>query len=47
MEQNLGQMVEDIRLAVEDNKKVFFHGRPGGGVASKEDIFEKIKGLVK
>ncbi len=47
VEQNLGQMVEDIRLAVEDNKKVFFHGRPGGGVASKEDIFEKIKGLVK
>lgn len=47
VEQNLGQMVEDIKLAVEENSKVFFHGRPGGAVASKEEIFEKIKGLVK
>ena len=47
VELNLGQMVEDIRLAVEDNKKVSFHGRPGGAVATKEEVYEKIKELVK
>jgi len=41
------QMVEDIRLAVEDNKKISFHGRPGGAVATKEEVFEKIKELAK
>src|SRR3989339_117560 len=47
VELNLGQMVEDIRLAVEDNKKISFHGRPGGAVATKEEVFEKIKELAK
>jgi 2-oxoglutarate ferredoxin oxidoreductase subunit alpha len=47
VELNLGQMVEDIRLAVEDNKKISFYGRPGGAVATKEEVFEKIKDLAK
>jgi len=47
VELNLGQMVEDIRLAVEDNKKISFFGKPGGAVATKEEIFAKIKELIK
>jgi 2-oxoglutarate ferredoxin oxidoreductase subunit alpha len=47
VELNLGQMVEDVRLAVEDNKKVLFYGRPGGAVATKEEVFEKIKEILK
>ncbi|MFH1074739.1 MAG: 3-methyl-2-oxobutanoate dehydrogenase subunit VorB [Candidatus Firestonebacteria bacterium] len=47
VELNLGQMVEDVRLAVEDNKKISFYGRPGGAVATKEEVFEKIKEVSK
>jgi len=47
VELNLGQMVEDIRLAVGEDKKISFYGRPGGAVATKEEIFSKIKEILK
>ena len=37
-EMNLGQMVEDIRLAVEGKKPVHFYGRQGGIVPTPEEI---------
>lgn len=43
VEMNLGQMVEDVKLATNGNSRVFFYGRPGGGVPTAEDIFEKVK----
>ncbi|MFH1825276.1 MAG: 3-methyl-2-oxobutanoate dehydrogenase subunit VorB [Candidatus Firestonebacteria bacterium] len=43
VEQNLGQMIEDVKLAVVDKSKVFFYGRPGGGVPSPEEIMGKVK----
>lgn len=43
VEMNLGQMVEDVRLAVEGKARVFFYGRPGGAVPSPEDVLERIK----
>ena len=46
-EMNLGQMVEDVNLAVEDSSKIEFYGRPGGGVPTAEELFEFIKGRVK
>ena len=38
VEMNLGQMVEDVRLAVEGASPVSFYGRPGGGVPTPEEI---------
>jgi 2-oxoglutarate ferredoxin oxidoreductase subunit alpha len=45
-EMNLGQMVEDVRLAVEDSSKIEFYGRPGGGVPTAEELYNFIKGKV-
>jgi len=43
VEMSMGQMVEDVRLAVEGKSPVHFHGRPGGGVPTVEEILEKIR----
>jgi len=37
-EMSAGQMVEDVRLAVEGRCPVSFYGRPGGVVATPEEI---------
>jgi hypothetical protein len=37
-EMSTGQMVEDVRLAVEGRCDVSFYGRPGGSVATPEEI---------
>lgn len=37
-EMSTGQMVEDVRLAVEGRCTVSFYGRPGGSVATPEEI---------
>lgn len=47
VEMNLGQMVEDVRLAVEGKAKVFFHGRPSGGIPTAEEILDKVKEILK
>ncbi|MGB2705264.1 MAG: 3-methyl-2-oxobutanoate dehydrogenase subunit VorB [Candidatus Omnitrophota bacterium] len=38
VEMSAGQMLEDVRLAVADDKRVRFYGRTGGGVPSEEEI---------
>ncbi|HNQ34624.1 MAG TPA: 3-methyl-2-oxobutanoate dehydrogenase subunit VorB [bacterium] len=43
VEMNLGQMVEDVRLAVENRGPVSFYGRPGGGVPTPEEILKVIR----
>ncbi|MCF8260789.1 MAG: 3-methyl-2-oxobutanoate dehydrogenase subunit VorB [Melioribacteraceae bacterium] len=43
VEMNAGQMVEDVRLAVEGKVPVEFHGRMGGIVPSPEEILEKLE----
>jgi 2-oxoglutarate/2-oxoacid ferredoxin oxidoreductase subunit alpha len=43
IEMNAGQMVEDVRLAVNGKVKVEFHGRMGGMVPSPEEILENIE----
>jgi len=42
VEMSLGQMVEDVRLAVNGQCPVHFFGRTGGIVPSPEEIFERI-----
>lgn len=43
VEMNAGQMVEDVRLAVNGKVKVEFHGRMGGMVPSPDEILEALE----
>jgi 2-oxoglutarate ferredoxin oxidoreductase subunit alpha len=42
VEMSAGQMVEDVRLAVQDDKRVSFYGRTGGGIPDEEEIIKSI-----
>ncbi len=42
VEMSTGQMVEDVRLAVEGAAKIAFHGRPGGSIPTQKEIETKI-----
>lgn len=46
-EMNMGQMIEDVKLAVEDSSKIEFYGRPGGAVPTAEELYNFIKGKVR
>jgi 2-oxoglutarate ferredoxin oxidoreductase subunit alpha len=46
VEMSCGQMFEDVRLAVSGKAPVVFWGRPGGGILTVEQVFEKIKQLT-
>jgi 2-oxoglutarate ferredoxin oxidoreductase subunit alpha len=46
VEMSNGQMVEDVRLAVNGKSPVLFYGRPGGGVPNVDEILEQIKQLT-
>jgi 2-oxoglutarate ferredoxin oxidoreductase subunit alpha len=46
VELNAGQMVEDVRLAVEGRRPVEFTGRMGGMVPSPDDVLAKVEQLV-
>lgn len=43
VELNAGQMVEDVRLAVEGKAPVYHYGRMGGMLFNPEDVLEDIK----
>lgn len=43
VEMNAGQMLEDVRLAVNGKVDVAFHGRMGGVIPTPEEILEAIK----
>ncbi len=47
VEMNVGQMVEDIRLAVSGKKPVHFYGRQGGIIPTPEEILGVAKGYIK
>jgi 2-oxoglutarate ferredoxin oxidoreductase subunit alpha len=42
VEMSSGQMIEDVRLAVDGKVKVAFHGRMGGMIPSPEEVFEAL-----
>ena len=46
VELNAGQMLQDVRLAVQDKVPITFYGKMGGVVPLPEDILEEIKKLV-
>ncbi|MDD5505118.1 MAG: 3-methyl-2-oxobutanoate dehydrogenase subunit VorB [Candidatus Omnitrophica bacterium] len=45
VEMSAGQMVEDVRLAVEGRSEVHFLGRMGGGIPSQNEIEQEIARL--
>ncbi|MDG5787634.1 3-methyl-2-oxobutanoate dehydrogenase subunit VorB [Evansella sp. AB-P1] len=46
VEMNAGQMVEDVRLAVEGKVPVTFYGRTGGVIPSINEVHEQILSMV-
>jgi 2-oxoglutarate ferredoxin oxidoreductase subunit alpha len=46
VEMSAGQMIEDIRLAVEGKRPVHFYGRSGGIVPTPDEIYEHLKTLL-
>ncbi len=44
VEMNMGQMVDDVRLAVEGRCPVSFYGRTGGNIPSVEEIVQAVSG---
>ena len=46
VEMSQGQMVEDVRLAVNGKKPVYFYGRNGGVVPSPDEICAEIEKIV-
>jgi 2-oxoglutarate ferredoxin oxidoreductase subunit alpha len=46
VEMSAGQMVEDVRLAVNGRIPVEFYGRMGGGIPSEEEILRQVEGLI-
>jgi|UniRef100_A0A7V3RGJ4 2-oxoglutarate ferredoxin oxidoreductase subunit alpha len=42
VEMSLGQMIEDVKLAVEGRSKIHFIGHPGGGLPNAQEVYNKI-----
>ncbi|MBU0991206.1 MAG: 3-methyl-2-oxobutanoate dehydrogenase subunit VorB [Proteobacteria bacterium] len=47
VEMSLGQMIEDVKLAVLGRASIHFHGRPGGGIPAEPDIMKQLKEIMK
>jgi 2-oxoglutarate ferredoxin oxidoreductase subunit alpha len=43
VEMSAGQMIEDVKLAIEGKAQVFFHGRPAGGIPTEFEVLDVIK----
>jgi len=43
VEMSAGQMIEDVKLAIEGKAEVFFHGRPAGGIPTEDEVLDVIK----
>lgn len=43
VELSAGQMVEDVKLAVQGQKPVYFHGRAGGACVTPEEVLKEIE----
>ena len=46
-EMSAGQMVEDVRLAVNGARPVYFHGRTGGMLPTPKELFEQIMTVAR
>jgi len=46
VEMNMGQMIEDVKLAVGGKAEVHFYGRTAGMIPTGKEIIEKIRSLI-
>ncbi len=46
VELNLGQMIDDVKIAVEGKQKVHFYGRQGGAIMTAEEIVDEVKKIL-
>ncbi|MGL5328539.1 MAG: 3-methyl-2-oxobutanoate dehydrogenase subunit VorB [Peptostreptococcaceae bacterium] len=46
VEMSAGQMVEDVKLAIEGKLPVHFYGRAGGMIPTSSDIMKKVKDIM-
>jgi 2-oxoglutarate ferredoxin oxidoreductase subunit alpha len=46
VEMNTGQMLEDVRLAVENRIPIDFYGRPGGVVPYPDEVLGEIQRMA-
>jgi 2-oxoglutarate ferredoxin oxidoreductase subunit alpha len=44
-EMNMGQMLEDVQLALEGKREISFYGRPGGVIPTPSEILRVISRL--
>jgi 2-oxoglutarate ferredoxin oxidoreductase subunit alpha len=44
---NAGQMVEDVRLAVDGKRPVDFYGRMGGMIPSPEEVLVHVESIAE
>ena len=47
VEMNAGQMVEDVKIAVEGKVPVHFTGRMGGMIPSPEDVLHEVEAIIE
>ncbi|MCL2069709.1 MAG: 3-methyl-2-oxobutanoate dehydrogenase subunit VorB [Treponema sp.] len=47
VEMSMGQLVEDVRLAVYDRSPVHFFGRSGGNIPTENEVLAEIKKILK
>lgn len=45
VEMNMGQMIEDVRLAVAGSAPVEFFGRTGGVIPTPDEVLDEIRAL--
>ncbi len=47
VEMSMGQMIDDVKLALNGSKPVHFFGRTGGIVPSVREVYEKLQSIAK
>lgn len=47
VEMSLGQMVEDVRLAVDGKKPVYLHAVPGGLIPKRDEVLAQVKSIIQ
>ena len=47
VEMSMGQMVEDVKLAVNGKNDVYFYGRTGGNVPAQKDILAEVVKIAR
>ena len=47
VEMSMGQMVDDVKIAVNGKSEVFFFGRTGGIIPTSNEIISKVESIIK